>query len=164
MNSCLVLIDIQDGFLTDKTKHIISNLEDLLGKKRFTHIVGTKFKNYDKSPYIRLMNWHGLKNSQEQKVHSFVEKNVEVIFEKNIYTCFTDEFKTFLKEKNIDKLIFAGIDLDCCVLKSAVDALEAGYDIEVLLNCCATNGGKESFDAAVCVLKRLIGNNQINNS
>ncbi|MFT9057807.1 MAG: isochorismatase family protein, partial [Ethanoligenens sp.] len=65
---------------------------------------------------------------------------------------------------NINKLYFVGIDTDCCVLKSATDCFERNIPFEVLINYCATNGGKESQDAAIRVMQRTIGKKNINSS
>lgn len=38
----------------------------------------------------------------------------------------------FLKQKNINKIYLTGIDIDACVLASAFDGFDLGYDIEIL--------------------------------
>ena len=55
------------------------------------------------------------------------------IFEKNAYSIFKlDEFVDFLSQNKISKLFFCGLDLDSCVLASAFEAFDLGFDFEIL--------------------------------
>lgn len=166
MKTCLVLIDIQNGFLSSDTDFIPEKIKKLIEEKRglFTHIVATQFKNVKDSPYINLMGWHGLMDSDSQKVNDYVRSVSEKVFEKNIYSCFTDEFCKYISDKKIEKIFFAGIDTDCCVLKSASDCFEKGIPFEVLLNYCASNGGIKSHDAAITVLSRMVSIKNLNSA
>lgn len=162
MADCLVLIDVQNGFLSDRTKEVPGKLMELIKTKKFDHIVGTQFINVEGSPYIKLMNWHGLMDEVSRTVDENVKKCCERIFVKTIYSCFNQEFSDYIRDNKIDKLYFAGIDTDCCVLKSATDCFERNISFEVLINYCASNGGVESHNAAIKVLERTIGRQNIN--
>jgi len=165
MASCLVLIDVQNGFVSERTAHIPGKIVQLLRSGcRFDHVVATQFVNTDseESPYIRLMGWRGLLSEDSQRLHSLIAELPERVFRKQIYSCFTPEFEEYIRERNIDKLYFAGIDTDCCVLKSASDCFERNISFEVLVNYCASNGGETSHQAAITVMYRTIGGNQIN--
>lgn len=160
MKNCLVIIDVQNGFLSDRTEHVPVRLQQLLrGKHNFDHVVATQFKNVDGGPYTELMGWYGLLSEDSQKLHPFVSACSEKVFVKNIYSCFTREFELYLEEQGIDKLYFAGIDTDCCVLMSAADCFERNIPFEVLLYYCASNGGPASHEAAILVMERTIGRN-----
>ena len=166
MSTCLVLVDIQEGFLNHYTKPILDKLKILIEEHgdEFDHIVATRFINYTGSPFTRLMNWNDLMDEQSIKLDTYVESISERVFDKKLYTCFNSEFKEYLEKNEIDKLFFAGIDTDCCVLKSAVDCFENNIYVEVILNVCASTGGPRSDDAAKLVLERLIGANNLNNT
>lgn len=164
MKSCLVLIDIQSGFLTPYTNKVIAEIERILcsHKDDFDHIVATRFVNADGGPFVRIMKWNNIMDAESTVVDQYIEGISERVFEKNLYSCFTAEFESFLIENRITKVYFAGIDTDCCVLKSAVDCFEKNLDVEILLNACASTGGKESDIAGEIVLERLIGKDNIN--
>lgn len=164
MNTCLVIIDVQNGFISDRTNHIPDKIVELVKNQNnlFSHIVATKFKNLPDSPYEHFMNWHGLTTSHSQELDSRIQTIPERIFVKHTYSCWTDEFKEFLKKNGIKKLYFLGIDTDCCVLKSASDAFEYNFPFEVLLNYSASNGGKESHEAAIKVMQRMLGVKSLN--
>ena len=160
--NCLVIIDVQIGFLNDETKEIPEKIQQLLENNHFDHIVGTKFVNVEDSPYVTMMNWYGLMTEDEIKLHPIIEKKCQKIIAKKAYTCFVEEFIKYLSEKGINKLYFVGIDTEGCVLKSSMDCFERGIPQEVLTNYCASTGGKECHDAGILVLKRTIGNESIN--
>lgn len=51
----------------------------------------------------------------------------------------------------------AGIDTDCCVMKTALDLFEIGIKPIVLSHYCASTGGNNIHLAALDMLKRNIG-------
>lgn len=163
MTDCLVIIDVQKGFMNDSvTAEIPEKIKKLLDKKHFDHVVSTQFYNEKGSPYEKLMGWKGLLDKESQALAPEIEAVSERVFRKPVYTCFVPEFEEYIKENKIDKLYFVGIDTDCCVLKSSVDCFERNIPFEVLINYCASNGGEKSHAAAITVLERNIGENNIN--
>ncbi len=163
MANCLTIIDVQKGFMRHAdTSQIPGKIKELVSIKKFDHIVCTQFYNEQGSPYDKLMGWHGLMDPISQELADEVKDVSEKIFRKPIYTCFVPEYEEFIRENKIDKIFFAGIDTDCCVLKSASDCFERNIPFEVLINYCASNGGRKSHNAAITVMERTIGINNIN--
>ena len=157
MISCLVIIDVQNGFLTNETNHVPDRIKELLSREKFDHIVATKYMNHEGSPCYKQLNWTSLMTADSQKLDEYIESISERVFEKDTYSCFTDEFKEFLKKEKITDLYFVGIDTDCCVLGSVFDTFDAGLNYKVNINCCASCGGKVQHDASVTVMKRVFG-------
>ena len=163
MADCLVIIDVQKGFMNDSvTAKIPDKITELLNKKHFDRIVATQFYNKIGSPYDRMLGWRELMDAESQVVAPSVAAVSDKIIRKPVYTCFVPEFEEYIKENKIDKLYFVGIDTDCCVLKSCIDCFERNLPFEVLINYCASNGGEKSREAAITVLERNIGKNNIN--
>lgn len=52
MSDCLVIIDVQKGFLSPATEDVPSNLKTLLSRRHFDHFVATQFINTPDSPYV----------------------------------------------------------------------------------------------------------------
>jgi len=155
--NCLVIIDVQKYFINRYSKYVVKRISNLAKEQHFDHIVATRFVNNKNSPYVKLLNWRKVMDKESQTIPDEIAGLTERIFEKNLYTCFTPEFKNFVKENKIDHLYFCGIDTDCCVLKSAADAFEAGIHPVVIESCCASHGGWLAHRAAIRVIKRLIG-------
>jgi nicotinamidase-related amidase len=157
MSNCLVIIDVQNGLLYRNTKHVIKRIQKLVKDKKFDHIVATRFINHDGSPHDKLIGWRKMMDKKSQALPTEIAELAEKVFDKDVYSCFTPEFRGFVKKEKIDKLYFVGLDTDCCVLKSAADAFERGITPIVVSKCCASHGGKLSHWAGLKVLSRLTG-------
>ena len=81
----------------------------------------------------------------------------KIIFDKSINTVFTEDFVKFIEDKKIEKLIFVGIDTDCCVMKSAFDCFDKKIPFEVIKECCASSGGDNYHKAACMIMERSLG-------
>ncbi|MBA4496328.1 isochorismatase family protein [Paenactinomyces guangxiensis] len=119
------------------------------------------FINEEGSPYRQYLNWERLSSDLEQELHPQIKPYAKTVFKKGIYTAINDETLLYIKENNISKIFILGIDTDCCVLKTAVDLFEHHLHPIVLSYYSASNGGKESHNAAIKVLERLIGRQNI---
>lgn len=85
----------------------------------------------------------------------------KVVFDKYTYSSVNQETIAFLKRNKIDTVFICGIDTDCCVMETAVDLFEQLIHPYVLTHSSASNGGQESHEAAIEVLSRLIGRNNV---
>lgn len=83
------------------------------------------------------------------------------IVQKSVYTSCNYDLINLLRTLKISEVYIVGIDTDCCVLKTAMDLFEINIRPIVLSYYCASNGGKKSHDAALTVLRRNIGDNQV---
>lgn len=130
MANCLVLIDIQYGFLNNKTQHIPYRLQQLVKTHDFDHVVATEFRNTQDSPYVEFLGWNGLMDEEEQQLADEIADLAEQIFVKNGYSCCTNDFVEYLYLNKIDRIYLAGVDTEACVLKSAMDAFEQVYLVQ----------------------------------
>lgn len=159
--NCLVIIDVQKGLLVnDRIKKLPHKIVELVEHNKFDFVVTTQFKNRLGSQFDKLMGWYGMSDTESQEIDSDIAEISSMNFVKYGYSCFTDEFEEFTRDNNIDKLYFAGLDIDACVLKSALDSFERCIESEVLINYCDTSSGDMS--SAVNVLKFALGENCVN--
>ena len=161
MISCLVIIDVQKGFLKESSNHIPNKIKELLTHEKFDHIVATKYINREGSPCYKQLDWREMMTKEAQALDEYIESVSERVFEKDAYSCFTDEFIKFLKQEKITDLYFVGIDTDCCVLGSLFDTFDLGYNYKVYIDCCASSGGKAQHDASLVVMNRIFGSKHI---
>lgn len=161
MGRCLMLIDVQKGFISQETEYVVGRIKDLLKREHFDLVIGTQFVNAEGSPYRRFIKWEKLSGPPETDVADVVTENAEKVFVKNVYSAVNNDVLAYLKKNKITEIFLAGIDTDCCILKTAADFFERGMDAKVLAYYTASNGGKESRYAAIRVMKRMIGEGQI---
>ena len=158
---CLLVIDVQNGFVSDETDMVLPRIEQLMRDFQGSLIIATQFINVEPSGFRDIMHWKRLKDSPEIDLIPFVESLASFVFKKTTYTACTEEILNVLKEKNVDEVYLAGIDTDCCVLASAIGLFEQNIRPIVLEHYCASNGGEKSHNAALTVLERTIGKRQI---
>ena len=175
MKRCLLLIDVQKGFVSAETEYAVERIEGLLRRKLpgrypdaavpdgtvFDEMIATQFVNAENSPFRRFIGWNKLSGPPETDVLGFVRENADRVFVKNVYSAVNDELLSYLEEKEMAEVFLAGIDTDCCVLKTAADLFERNIDAKVLAYYTASNGGRGNRYAAIRVLKRMIGAGQI---
>lgn len=159
----LIVVDMQNGFLGSKTEHIVPCIEELVQKWQALGgaTVFTRFISLPDGQYERLINWKRLQTSPEIDICPSLVPFAKCVIEKNYYTAFTDEFKHMVSSNTWTNFAICGIATDSCVLKTAADAFELGYTPFVLNDACASHAGPDIHEAALSILKRFIGRNQV---
>lgn len=158
---CLFFIDVQNGFVGERTQFVLPRLKQLASSFNEGIVIATKFVNHAGSGFTDIMHWDRLKDSPETNVLPFIEKAADYVIEKDTYTAYIPQIAQILAINNIRDVYVAGIDTDCCVLTTAISLFEHNIRPIVLTNYCASNGGEESHLAAIRVLERTIGREQI---
>jgi len=157
--SCLLIIDVQQGFINEWTREIPARVARL--QAGFDHVVATRFYNAEGSFYRTLIGWHRLDRGSPEFALAFTPRQDALILDKAIYSCVSERLLSHLTEHRIARVHLSGIATDNCVLKSAVDLFEAGIEPIVLAEACASHGGPEIHDCALKLLRRFIGKQQV---
>ena len=66
MKDCLLIIDVQVGFLTKETMHIPNRIVCLAEKTKFEHVVATKFINSENTPHYKIIGWDEMMEESAQ--------------------------------------------------------------------------------------------------
>ena len=119
MHSCLLIVDVQDGFINEYTDHIPNLVE--IEQNKYQHIYVTQFFNPLHSPYRRLLGWQEMGKDSKGFGLAFTPIKRAIVFQKSIYSSVRPSFLNELKNKKISCVDICGIDTDACVLKTAVD-------------------------------------------
>ena len=159
MKKALLIVDVQNGFVNDKTKHIPPSVEKL--QYSYDLVIATRFVNLPDSPYRRLIKWNHLSPGTDEIELAFKPKEDVIILDKYIYSCINDSFVNMLEENEVDAVDICGIDTDICVTKCAVDLFERNITPYVLKDYCATHAEADVQDVALIILARYIGRSQI---
>lgn len=156
---CLMIIDLQEGFLNTENEHIVPLINELVKNYKKGIIMATKYVN-DDPKLEELFDYHKLKTETETKLAIPLEKYAKYVCYKNIYSAITSEVKEILEKEKITQVYLAGISTDCCILKTALDLVEMKIKPIVLTKYCASSR-REYHENGVNLLKRLIGEKQI---
>lgn len=159
MKTALVVIDVQNFFVNEKTKDLPQKIADFIKKNKFDFVLFTQFVNKEDSNFFKLLNFKKSTGSPDTDISTdlleFVHK--DNLFEKSTYSIFkSPKLFEFLKKNNIKKLFLCGIDSDSCVLASAFDAFDLGYKIKILKNLVKSHTDKVFDDAALRIIHKSI--------
>ena len=161
MKTALVVVDVQNYFVNKYTTNIAKRISDFISKhgQDFDSVIFTKFVNKEDSSHAKLLNWRKCFTSPDTDISpelsKFVNKNN--VFVKSGYSEFKSKgFRDFLKKNDIKKLVFCGIDTDACILATAFDAFDQGYEVEILEDLCGSHSGKDFHECAMRIMRKSI--------
>lgn len=159
MKNLLLIIDVQKSFINKNTKDLPEKIQNLVDLNKYDHVVFTRFINSEENITYKELNYQGCMTEEEKQI--VIKTGSYKVIDKNIYTALNEELSNYIRENDINELYLCGIDTECCVLKTAFDLFEKGYEVYVLENYCACTLGKERHNNAIEILKRNIGKNRI---
>jgi nicotinamidase-related amidase len=171
MKPALIVVDVQNGFVTKDSIHVISVVTNLVSHWQAAggQTIFTLYHNYPDSPFERLVEWYCLKEPPETDLVSELEPYMSHpqahVIEKTVYTAFTDEGRQLFSRLGLTDLFICGIATDGCVLKTTLDAFEAGYTPWLLADASASNStrvsAQEVHQGALLLARRLVGRGQV---
>ncbi len=159
MKNALVVIDVQNYFVNEETKNLPVKIAGYIEENKYDFVVFTKFVNKKGSNWFKLLNWNKMTSSPATDIHSALRKFVKDnnVFEKNTYSIFkSEDFLNFLKKNNIIKIYLCGLDIDSCVLASAFEAFDLGYEVKVLENLSYSHYGDDFHKFGVKIIEKDI--------
>jgi nicotinamidase-related amidase len=161
--STLLVVDVQNGFVNEHSRHVIEPINRLIGafSRRGEPVAFTRFVNTPGSGYQRWIGWTRFMHGPENDFYDAIDASAGPVFVKHGYTAFTTEFENYLRGTQVERLVLCGIATDGCVLKSAVDAFERGVEPVVVTDACASHAGSEIHEAGLLLLGRFIGTGQL---
>lgn len=166
MKNILIVVDMQRGFLGyGKAAQLTNRVIELLDTGIFDAVIATRFLNDENSIYEKLFNWKHLETEDERAIPDEIMEYVDYVSDKHIYNCVNASFIQRLCQLNggdyPEKVFVVGVDTDCCVLTIATSLYENNIRPIVLTQYVDSNGGKESHEAGLLCMKRLIGEKQL---
>ena len=161
MADLLLVIDMQRGFVIEKTKHILPNVLRLVDR-HVGPIMFTRFINKPDSGFVKWIHWSRFQEEPETLLcPELAEIAANNVLDKNGYTAFVPAFRAYLLDNEIDRIFICGVATDSCVLKTAADAFEEGIEPVVVKDACASHAGDEVHEAGLLLISRFVGRGQI---
>lgn len=147
MKRALVVIDVQSFFVRKAPADLPAKIAGYISKSNYDLVVFTIFKNNDGSNWEKSLHWTKCKTLKDTELADELKpfKKKDNVFTKASYSAFkNEEFKQLLKEKGIERLEICGIDTDACVLATAFDAFDYGYEVKVLFDLSYSTDGLDA--------------------
>lgn len=164
--SVLVVIDMQNGFVREKSANVVPVVVDLV--RRWQDAGGasvfTRFLNRPGSPFERLIGWTQVSSSPQVDLVDELQPyaaRAEAVVDKPGYTLFTAEGAEVVAAGGWRDLVICGLATESCVCKTAVDAFERDLTPWVVTDACGSHAGVEAHEAGLLVTRRFIGAGQL---
>lgn len=157
MSKALVVIDAQNGFISDATRDLPEKIATYIQQNAFDFVLFTKFVNDEQSGVSRFLGWSKMRTSTETDIHSSLVPltTPEHVFIKDTYSAFKAfGFTKFLKANNITEITLCGMDTDACVLATYYDGFDLGYSMNMQDELCGSYSGKSLHEAAIQIIDR----------
>lgn len=154
LRTAVLLIDMQEDFWSPQIEHLHpamqKSVEELLRTSRHDGLEVAHIRS-KMSPYpaarpksYQLVFPHSIPCTEgTEGAHPLdfaKEQGNERIFYKNVLDGFqSGELHRYLQSKGIGHLVIAGLTTEVCVLNTAFSAMNHGYAVTIIDECCASN-------------------------
>ena len=163
LRTILLVVDAQEGLRNSHTEGAIASILKFL-RTSDGPAVFTRFMNRTDSNFERLLDWSKMKSGPETAILREISPFVtpKLVFEKSGYSAFTNPlFAQYLRDVGAKSIDICGFDTDACVLATAIDAFDAGYQPRILVEACASSGGADFHNNSIEILQRNLGKEAI---
>lgn len=158
MKTILIIVDVQNGFVTEALQPIVDGIEQLLAARAFDAVFFTRFINDPDSLFVKQLDWAEMQSGAETQIVPellpYVSSNV---FDKSTYSALTPALLTALEAHQPDRVYVAGLETDACVMQTAMGLFDAGCPVRIIEDLVGTAAGDEIHQGALTILRRNIG-------
>ena len=152
----IIIVDMQKGFINDNNSHLIEKINKHLKDNTFQNVIYTKCVYSQTSPFVKILNWHGMKHTEEQQIVVDILNNATIL-KKEGYGL-TQEDVSLIKSKGITEIQICGTDIDACVLAIAFNLFDNGIKPIILKDLCASSSKDNTmYDVALKIMTRQFG-------
>ena len=157
-NILFLIIDMQNGFVNKYTEGLDRKILDFHDKiKDRVHTVGTRYVNHEHTACYLFEGWKDcMAGTKEAEIIPALTPIMERVFDKDKYSCWNEEMRQYLRDNNVEKVYFAGVNTGCCVLHSAFDFYDDLVDCTVIEDLCGSTSGIKEHEEGISVLRSCI--------
>lgn len=153
-----LIVDMQKGFINHFTEELVWKIHDFqhrIGKRVIT--AGTRYVNHERTACYLFEGWKNcMEGTEEAEIVPELRAGMERVFDKDKYSCWNEEMQIFVRENDITKIYFAGVNTGCCVLHSVLDCYNDLVECAVIEDLCGSTSGSEEHENALAVLRSCI--------
>lgn len=163
MKPILILVDFQNGFLTEDMKPTADRIQSLLKANVFETVIATTYINEPGSPCASIGHWHEIYEDDIKGRELIGNANdfAHRVYYKSTYTAIIPPVENYLLKNKVDTVFIAGFNTDCCVLKTALDLFDLNIRPIVLERYCDSSMGLQAHSMAIEILKPVIGEHNV---
>jgi len=131
----LIVVDVQKGFLKPQVAHLPEKIAKHIEGTKYDAVLFTKYINHHGSNFEQWLGWKKVYGPPDTELADelipYARKNT--VFTKSTYSAFKSaRLRTYLRRRGITRIAICGLEADGCVLASAYEAFDLGFEVEVL--------------------------------
>ena len=148
MDKAIIVVGMQKDVVGQYCADIVSKIKKLLERARESGIpvIYACDVHYEDDFIFKKL---GIKpcalkgTAGAEVIDELAPKEEDIVVEKRILSAFfATDLDFTLRHRGIKRLILVGVMTEGCVLKTALDAMEIGYDVTVVEDCCSSPNSK----------------------
>ena len=155
----LLVIDLQNEFINENTVLSKEEIKKLVDSNNYDRVLFTRFINDENNPTFKKLNYKGCISDESKEI--CIEVNENIILDKSTYSAYNQELIDYINSNNIKNIYLCGIDIECCVLVTALNLFENDYNVYILKDYVYCTHGEQRKNNALEILKRNIGEENI---
>jgi hypothetical protein len=156
----LLLVDFQEGFLTEETEYLRGPMQALVLSPFFSLVIATRFQNVEGSLWRKVLHWSGLRTTQEQQLAVRLPPRA-VVIDKGTYGLPPEKLGELIPLFRDSQVFVAGIETDVCVTIIAAALFDVGIPPIILAEYTGSNRGKSHQAHALVTLSRIVGKEHV---
>jgi len=159
MKRALIVIDVQNYYINEYTKEIPLKIAEHIKEVDYDSLILTKFINHRNSNAAKAFHWYENTSSPDTDICEELKEyvNKAIIIEKDTYSAFkSKELSDHLEKEGILEIYICGFDTEACVLATAFEAFDLGYNVKPLENLTACSKGNDFKEAGLKILLKRI--------
>ncbi|HSH31476.1 MAG TPA: isochorismatase family cysteine hydrolase [Candidatus Saccharimonadales bacterium] len=156
--TALIVIDVQNYFVSRKNGEIPRRIAAHIKASHYDYVLFSKFANQPGSNFERILGWDKCTDPPDTDIAAALAEftSPQTVFTKPTKSAFKSaELVNFLRTHQVSQIDLCGLDIDDCLLASAFEAFDLGYDFKVLEDLCAiSHETDEAYDAALKIIRK----------
>ena len=155
----LLVIDLQNEFINENTLSAEEEIKKLVNSDKYDRVLFTRFINDENNPTFKKLNYKGCINDKSKEI--CIDTYENKVFDKRTYSAYNQELINYIQNNNIQNIYLCGIDIECCVLVTALNLFENNYNVFILKDYVYCMHGEQRKNNAIEILKGNIGEDNI---
>lgn len=145
----LLIIDVQEPFLSEQTQAVPEFLRELLQRERFDLVIQSCWQNYPGSPYETRLGY-----DRGMEARPLLSCPGEKVLFRSTYSAVNGELRGCIRQD--DRLYVAGLETDACILATLFDLWDAGFSFHLYREGVGTNRS-DLAEPALALISRQFG-------
>jgi len=156
MNRALIIVDVQEGFLNERNRWIVPNIKKLLERGGYAHVIEATFHAEPLSLWDTQTKWTFPYSPTLPEIKEMLPTNTISIIKETKSAFWGDtDIRALLKKNGVTEVHVVGLDTNDCVMATAFDSFDAGFETYVLEDCTETSSAPELREAALAILRNV---------